>query len=174
MITVTAVRERLQAWFPDREFFMRSRGQVRFVTLTSKMQLTAGGGALAVLLAWGGSMAVMGFMQFHRADLLEREAKVETAEQRVSDYRHDLGKVADDLKRRQDFIEDVLPMLPDDVKPGETVSNSKTEAQKTVDKVSAAIPEAAGLARLEARPTATMSVEAQERHERRERVHRDD
>lgn len=31
-----------------------------------------------------------------------------------------------------------------------------------------------GLARLDARPTATMSVEAQERHERRERVHRDD
>ncbi len=31
-----------------------------------------------------------------------------------------------------------------------------------------------GLARLEARPTATMSLEAQERHERRERVHRDD
>jgi len=31
-----------------------------------------------------------------------------------------------------------------------------------------------GLARLEARPTATLSIEAQERHERRERVHRDD
>ena len=31
-----------------------------------------------------------------------------------------------------------------------------------------------GLARLEARPIATFSVEAQERHERRERVHRDD
>ena len=31
-----------------------------------------------------------------------------------------------------------------------------------------------GLARLEARPTATLSVEAQEAHERRERVHRDD
>ena len=31
-----------------------------------------------------------------------------------------------------------------------------------------------GLARLEARPIVTMSVEAQERHERRERVHRDD
>jgi len=30
------------------------------------------------------------------------------------------------------------------------------------------------LARLEARPIATLSVEAQERHERRERVHRDD
>ena len=31
-----------------------------------------------------------------------------------------------------------------------------------------------GLARLEARPIATLSREAQERHERRERVHRDD
>ncbi|HEX8233146.1 MAG TPA: RNA polymerase-binding protein DksA [Caulobacteraceae bacterium] len=30
------------------------------------------------------------------------------------------------------------------------------------------------LGRLEARPTATFSLEAQERHERRERVHRDD
>jgi DnaK suppressor protein len=31
-----------------------------------------------------------------------------------------------------------------------------------------------GIGRLEARPVATLSVEAQERHERRERVHRDD
>ena len=31
-----------------------------------------------------------------------------------------------------------------------------------------------GLARLDARPTAVLSVEAQEAHERRERVHRDD
>src|ERR1700744_5821707 len=31
-----------------------------------------------------------------------------------------------------------------------------------------------GLARLEARPVATLRLEAQERHERRERVHRDD
>ncbi len=31
-----------------------------------------------------------------------------------------------------------------------------------------------GLPRLDARPIATMSLEAQERHERRERVHRDD
>lgn len=31
-----------------------------------------------------------------------------------------------------------------------------------------------GLRRLEARPTATLSIEAQERHERHERTHRDD
>lgn len=34
--------------------------------------------------------------------------------------------------------------------------------------------EAIGLARLDARPIATLSLEAQERHERRERIHRDD
>jgi murein DD-endopeptidase MepM/ murein hydrolase activator NlpD len=154
MITVAAVRDRLNSWFPDREFFMRSRGHVRFVTLTSKMQMLAAGGALAILLAWGGSMAVMGLMQYHRADLLSREAKVQSAESRVKAYRDNLGKVADDLKRRQDFIEAMAPMLPDDVKPDETVSNSSTEAQKTVKKVSELIPEAAGLARLEARQLA--------------------
>jgi DnaK suppressor protein len=31
-----------------------------------------------------------------------------------------------------------------------------------------------GLARLDARPIATMSLEAQEKHERREKVYRDD
>jgi DnaK suppressor protein len=31
-----------------------------------------------------------------------------------------------------------------------------------------------GIRRLQARPIATMSIEAQERHERMERVHRDD
>ena len=154
MISVAAVRSRLQSWFPDRKFFMRSRGHVRFVTLTSKMQMLAAGAALAVLLAWGASMAVMGLMQYHRADLLYREARVEKSESRVKAYRDNIGKVTDDLKRRQDFIENLLPMLPDDVKPGETVSNSRTEAQKTVKKVREEIPEAAGLARIEARQLA--------------------
>ncbi len=45
-------------------------------------------------------------------------------------------------------------MLPDDVKPDETVSDSKDETQKTIAKVSAALPEATALARLEARQLA--------------------
>jgi murein DD-endopeptidase MepM/ murein hydrolase activator NlpD len=44
--------------------------------------------------------------------------------------------------------------LPEDVKAGETVSDSAGEAARTVDKVSAALPEAAGLARIEARQLA--------------------
>jgi murein DD-endopeptidase MepM/ murein hydrolase activator NlpD len=132
------------------------------------MQMLAAGGALAVLLAWGGSMAVMGLLQYQtradRVDLLNREVKVATAESRVAAYRDDLDNVADDLTRRQDFIESVLPMLPDDVMADDamadnvaaddTVSDSSEEADKTVAKVSASIPEATALARLEARQLA--------------------
>ncbi|WP_328598257.1 M23 family metallopeptidase [Croceibacterium salegens] len=131
---------------------------MRFVTLTSKMQMLAAGGALAAVSIWGGSMGVMGILQYQaqseRNSLLSREAQVAKSESRVAAYRDDLDKVADDLGRRQDFIESVLPMLPDDVKADETVSDSKDEAAKTVAKVSAAIPEAGALARLEARQLA--------------------
>jgi len=120
--------------------------------------MLAAGGAVAALVVWAGSMGAMGVLQYQaqsdRADLLNREAKVTTAESRVAAYRDDLDEVAGDLTRRQDFIESVLPMLPEDVKPDETVSDSSDEAQETVAKVSAAIPEAGALARLEARQLA--------------------
>jgi murein DD-endopeptidase MepM/ murein hydrolase activator NlpD len=44
--------------------------------------------------------------------------------------------------------------LPDDARAGETVSNSAGEAASTVRKISAAVPEAAALARMEARQLA--------------------
>ena len=120
--------------------------------------MLAAGGALAAVVAWGGSMAVMGVLQYQaqseRNSLLTREAQVATAESRVNAYRDDLGEVADDLTKRQEFIESVLPMLPDDVQPEETVSDSSNEAQRTVAKVSSSIPEAGALARLEARQLA--------------------
>jgi murein DD-endopeptidase MepM/ murein hydrolase activator NlpD len=149
------LRDRLRMWFPDREFFMRSQGQVRFIKISSRLQMIGAGLVAALLLVWLVSMAGMAISQYvstrDRLALLDREAKVATAESRVSQYRDDLGKVANDLAKRQDFIENMVGALPDDVKSGETVSDSSGEADKTVDKVSASLPEAAGLARLEAR-----------------------
>ena len=149
---------RLRAWFPDREFFMRSQGQVRFIKITGKVQMIAAGAVLAALLAWGISMAVMGWLQYRaaadRMSLLEREATVAKAESRVGEYRADIGAVADDLKRRQDFIDEMTESLPDDITRHDTVSDSSSEAAKTVNKVSALIPEAAALARIEARQLA--------------------
>lgn len=152
------VRDRLRTWFPDREFFMRSQGQVRFIKISSRLQKIAAGLVVVLLVAWFTTMAVMAISQYtatrDRLALLDREAKVATAESRVSAYGDDLKGVANDLQRRQDALEQMVSGLPEDIKSGETVSNSQGEAAKTIDKVSALIPEAAGLARIEARQIA--------------------
>lgn len=156
-----SVRERLGRWFPDREFFMRSQGQVRFIKLSSRMQMAGAGLVVAVLLAWAGTMAAVTISQFlsrqDRLSLLEREAKVESAENRMAAYRDDLDAVADDLKRRQDVIEELtetLDLPTPGTRQGGKVSDSAGEAAKTVSKVSAAFPEAAALAGIEARQLA--------------------
>lgn len=107
------------------------------------------------LVAWAVSMAVMAWSQYRaqaeRSSLLEREARVATVEERLDAYRGNVDEVADDLAKRQDFIESIVSGLPEDAKQGETVSDSSGEATATVNEVSSLIPEAAALARLEAR-----------------------
>ena len=56
----------------------------------------------------------------------------------------------------------------------ETDRSIELRARDRQRKLIAKIDEPISLRRLEARPIATLSVEAQERHERRERVYRDD
>ena len=140
---------------------MRSQGHVRFIKLSSRIQMLAAGIVVAALLFWAISMAVMAISQYaaqrDRAMLLQRQAKVEKAESRVKEYRNNLGEVVDEINRRQDIIEKVtnsidLPGAADDGKGDDgTVSDSSSETAKTVNKVSALIPEAAGLAKVEAR-----------------------
>src|SRR6187402_354737 len=120
---------------------MRSQGQVRFITITSRMQIAAAGLVIAVVGGWGLSMGVMAVRQYQseaaRWSLLEREAEVAKSEGRVAAYRDDIDEVADDLTRRQKFLEEMTEMLPADALAGETVSDSSGEAAKTVNKVSA-------------------------------------
>ncbi len=138
---------------------MRSEGQVRFIKLSSRLQMRVAGLVAVLLLVWVLSIGGMAISQYltarDRLSLLDREAKVTSAESRVSAYRGDLGKVQTDLQKRQDFIEKLVQThlgdLPRDAKAGETVSNSTGAATETVKKVSAALPEAAGLAQIEAR-----------------------
>jgi len=148
-------RSRLADWFPDREFFMRSQGQVRFIKVSARLQKIAAVVVLAALAAWAVSMSVMAWSQYRaqadRNSLLEREAQVASAEDRVAEYAGDIEKTTAELVKRQEFLEAMAPMLPDDVQEGETVSDSSKEAAETVSQVSALIPEAASLARLEAR-----------------------
>lgn len=153
---------RIRAWFPEREFIMRSDGHVRYLRISSRLQMTAAAAVAGLLLAWVLTMAAVavGSMLEKRdaISLLSREAKVTSAESRIAAYREDVDAVANDLGRRQQFIENMVKTyvgeLPADAKSGETVSDSSKESSKTVDKVSALVPEAAALAEVEARQLA--------------------
>lgn len=137
---------------------MRSQGQVRFINISSRFQKMVAGGILVGLAVWGMSLAGMGWAQYRanadRASLLDREAKVATAEERHAAYSEDIDKVVSDLDSRQEFIEKMVAALPDDAKDGETVTDSADETQETIDKVSASFPEAAALVQIEARQIA--------------------
>lgn len=154
--------KRLRDWFPDREFFMRSQGQVRFIKVSSRIQMGGAFAVIALLAVWGISMSVMGVMQYRaetdRLALLQEKAQVASASERIEAYSDDLEEVSDDLAKRMEFLEKTTQGLPDDMK-GEaelsaTVTDSSTETAKTIEKVSASFPEAAELARIEARQIA--------------------
>lgn len=142
---------------------MRSQGHVRFITITTRMQMSAAGVAAAALLVWGGSMGAMAISQYRASsqasDMLSREAEVAQAEDRLEVYRDDLASTTADLEKRQDFLDGIVDQLPADVmaaggEPAAPVSNSTEEAEELIGLIDGAIPEASGLARLEARQLA--------------------
>jgi len=153
---------RVRGWFPERELIMRSEGHVRYLRISARLQMTVAAIIAGLLLAWVLTMAAVAIGSLlERRDamsLLNREAKVTSAERRIAAYRKDVDAVADDLGQRQAFIEEMVKSyvgdLPADAKADETVSDSSEEASKTVDKVSALVPEASSLAEVEARQLA--------------------
>ncbi|MEJ2408929.1 MAG: M23 family metallopeptidase [Novosphingobium sp.] len=149
---------RLRTAFPDREFIMRSQGQVRFIHVSSRVQMAAAGAATALLAVWLGTMGAAAVAKIYasheQAVLLGREAAVAKSESRVQAYRNNISATTADLARRQKFIEQMVEAhlgdLPNDRQAGETVSDSTGEAAKTVRKISEVLPEARGLAEVEA------------------------
>ncbi|MBU7580333.1 MAG: M23 family metallopeptidase [Porphyrobacter sp.] len=141
---------------------MRADGQVRFIKISGKLQLRVAGGVAAMALLWLIALAAMAWGQYRaEADLasfVEQKARVAKSEERIRAYGSDLDKQVAEMKERQDFLEEMARMLPEDIvaegAATGTVSDSSAEAAETVKKVSALIPEARGLAEIEARQLA--------------------
>jgi murein DD-endopeptidase MepM/ murein hydrolase activator NlpD len=115
------------------------------------------------MVVWLVSLAVMAWGQYRaEADLAafaDEKARVAKSEERLEAYGGDLDRVVGDLQQRQDFLEEMARMLPEDiVAEGAkgTVTDSSAEAAKTVEKVSQFIPQARGLAEIEARQLAVV------------------
>jgi murein DD-endopeptidase MepM/ murein hydrolase activator NlpD len=152
------LQARLRTLFPDREFFMRSQGQVRFIKVTTRMQALAALAAVVIIAAWLATMVNLTVSQWsanrERSALLAREARVASAQNRVEAYRQDVRSVASDLARRQDFIQRMVEAhlgdLPEDPQAADVAPENHGEADKSVEKLSMALPEAGALARIEA------------------------
>lgn len=103
----TSLRERLAAFCPEREIFLRSGGKVRFVRISRRAQLSAGTALFAVLIGLGALIATMATMAHDRA-LLARQGKAVADEaNKVDHYRKSVEELAQDLEARQDFMDDL-------------------------------------------------------------------
>ena len=158
-----ALVTRLRTVFPDREFIMRSQGQVRFVRISSRKQMVAVGAAVGLAGLWAfslGSIAVSHFSADTRnAALVHREAQVEHAAEQVDAYRAGLDKETADLQRRQKFIEEMVDAhLGGDFPKQDQAADAGTDGEAPdaakPAKVSMALPEARTLDAIKARQLA--------------------
>lgn len=104
-----AARMRLAALFQDRELFLRTGGQVKFLKISAKFQRTVAIIVAAMVLAW---IAITAFMLVRhlmtaeeRAELARKQAEVAQKESKVAAYRDRVDNVAEDLNARQEYLE---------------------------------------------------------------------
>jgi murein DD-endopeptidase MepM/ murein hydrolase activator NlpD len=152
-------KNRIAGWFIDREFFMRANGQVRFLKISAQLQRRTAFTLASVIGVWLLVTFGMAINQMtvtaQRLALTEQEAKVESAEERVASYRGSIDEVTKDLERRQEMLESLGDQYLGDLSEAEAqapaASIESREEEKAVKTISAMVPEAAGLARVEAR-----------------------
>ncbi|MCK0129786.1 M23 family metallopeptidase [Erythrobacter sp. F6033] len=138
---------------------MRSQGHVRFIKISPRLQMGAAGAVLALILVWASSMGVMAWNKYQaEADLAsfqDEKAHIATKEERLEAYGSDMGRVVDELTARQDAVDAMLPLLPEEIREaGVNVTDSSEETAETVEKIGELFPEARGLAEIEARQIA--------------------
>ena len=158
-IRISGWKDRIAGWFIDREFFMRANGQVRFLKISAQLQRRAAFTFASVIGLW--LLVTLGMainqvtVSAQRLALSEQEAKIESAEERVSSYRGSIDEVTKDLERRQEMLESLGDQYLGDVSETEAQapagSTESREEEKAVKTISAMVPEAAGLVRIEAR-----------------------
>lgn len=103
---------RLQSFVPEREVFLRSGGQVRFLRITRRFQLISA----VVLAAFAPLWAVgTGAMLWNQANILmergavaQDRAAIDSREAKVEAYRNSVDHLARDIEQRQKALEDIL------------------------------------------------------------------
>ncbi len=153
--TRQGLKARLDHMFTDREFFMRSHGQVRFLTISAKLQKRVVYSVAAALAFWLIVTLAMMVNQLtvtgERMALAEKEAAVNSTESRVASYKASIDDVAADLKRRQDVLDQMTEQFVGDQPAVTDQKQVDKQLSENTRKISAAFPEASHLANIEAR-----------------------
>ncbi|APG63782.1 hypothetical protein LPB140_10150 [Sphingorhabdus lutea] len=135
---------------------MRSNGQIKFLKFSAKLQKRIFFSVSALIIAWLLITLFMAANQYsvslERMALTQKEAKVQSAEERVSDYKDSIDDVAKDISKRQDMLDALsrqyMQDMPEAEKSAAPANANQNELSK---KVGAIIPEAAALAEIEQR-----------------------
>lgn len=158
---VATLWARITSLCPEREIFLRSGGQVKFIRISRRAQLVTAGVLSSALFGWAGltlSMAAgSATMERERAALAVQGKAVASTASKVAGYRNSVDELAKDLEQRQDFMDDLYRThfgkegtAPAPNVVGAPDSETKAGARKLNTKISAA-PEAAPLLRIDAR-----------------------
>ena len=153
--TRNGLKARLDHMFTDREFFMRSHGQVRFLTISAKLQKRVFYSIAAALAVWLMITLAMMINQLtvsgERLALAQKEAEVNSTQSRVTDYKASIDDVAADLQQRQDVLDQMTEQFVGEQPAAADEEQTDKQLSENTRKISAAFPEAAHLAKLEAR-----------------------
>ena len=159
------IRERMGKIFAEKEIYFRTSGTVRFVRISSTVQIAAASVLGALMLAWLVATLSMAYNQVsvaHDRALLDAKAKSVAAEAgKVKAFKRSINDIAADLDRRQDTLDDMvrtqfgtLDAAPDVVgKPDEKTGADSAGAESNGEKLSAVAPGIETLRTIEQRQT---------------------
>lgn len=160
---MAGLRDRINALCPEREIFLRSGGQVKFIRISRRVQLGAAGALSAALIGWAGitvsMLASSAAVEQQRAALAQQGKSVASAASKVEGYRQSVEDLAQDLEARQDFMDDLYKTHfgAEDGKDagadlvGEEKADAKADGTEKLNTKISMAPEAAPLVKLEQR-----------------------
>ena len=97
---------------PEREIFLRTGGQVRFLRISTRFQLTVAGVVAAVVLLWAAGTFAMLWSQasvlLERSHIAKDRAAVSSREAQVNAYKRSVDDIAEDIEQRQKALEGIL------------------------------------------------------------------
>lgn len=146
----TGLIARIKSYFPDHELHIRSGGKLRFIRISSKLQLRVVAIAATAFVLWLAFTLTMIGLQIagvgERIALDQREREVHDSAARVAAYRESVEERVARLARRQQLLDTLVQRHFGNVEAGDEAA-----AEPAADAASSVIPAAAELGSLEQR-----------------------